>query len=257
MTETIYSILVIRRRVFKRSVVCILGIPMAEAVRQSRGRNWCGTLNNPGGDVKVEAVLRACADVRYACGQREVGGVNGTEHDQFYVEFSTTYTLSAVRGLLPRAHWEVRRGTKREARDYCRKEETRVPDTQWEIGVWVNNRGGGKELEDLAVIQRRLAEGGRSPKSTSTPRLLQGIPVSWIGLRTMRRLRGRGRLRLRFSRDLQGAERLASLMSSILASGPNPLVFGLTPTTDTLMSLLMTLREGGLWHQLPGPPSVP
>ena len=134
MTETIYSILVIRRRVFKRSVVCILGIPMAEAVRQSRGRNWCGTLNNPGGDVKVEAVLRACADVRYACGQREVGGVNGTEHDQFYVEFSTTYTLSAVRGLLPRAHWEVRRGTKREARDYCRKEETRVPDTQWEIG---------------------------------------------------------------------------------------------------------------------------
>ena len=247
MTETIYSILVIRRRVFKRSVVCILGIPMAEAVRQSRGRNWCGTLNNPGGDVKVEAVLRACADVRYACGQREVGGVNGTEHDQFYVEFSTTYTLSAVRGLLPRAHWEVRRGTKREARDYCRKEETRVPDTQWEIGVWVNNRGGGKELEDLAVIQRRLAEGGRSPKSTrSTPRLLQGIPVSWIGLRTMRRLRGRGRLRLRFSRDLQGAERLASLMSSILASGPNPLVFGLTPTTDTLMSLLMTLREGGI-----------
>ena len=171
MTETIYSILVIRRRVFKRSVVCILGIPMAEAVRQSRGRNWCGTLNNPGGDVKVEAVLRACADVRYACGQREVGGVNGTEHDQFYVEFSTTYTLSAVRGLLPRAHWEVRRGTKREARDYCRKEETRVPDTQWEIGVWVNNRGGRQGArEDLAVIQRRLAEGGRSPKSTrSTP----------------------------------------------------------------------------------------
>ena len=160
MTETIYSILVIRRRVFKRSVVCILGIPMAEAVRQSRGRNWCGTLNNPGGDVKVEAVLRACADVRYACGQREVGGVNGTEHDQFYVEFSTTYTLSAVRGLLPRAHWEVRRGTKREARDYCRKEETRVPDTQWEIGVWVNNRGGRQGArEDLAVIQRRLAEG--------------------------------------------------------------------------------------------------
>ena len=169
MTETIYSILVIRRRVFKRSVVCILGIPMAEAVRQSRGRNWCGTLNNPGGDVKVEAVLRACADVRYACGQREVGGVNGTEHDQFYVEFSTTYTLSAVRGLLPRAHWEVRRGTKREARDYCRKEETRVPDTQWEIGCGSITEEGGKELEDLAVIQRRLAEeDGR--------RNLRGVP---------------------------------------------------------------------------------
>ena len=62
---------------------------MAEAVRQSRGRNWCGTLNNPGGDVKVEAVLRACADVRYACGQRvRLESVNGTEHDQFYVEFS-------------------------------------------------------------------------------------------------------------------------------------------------------------------------
>ena len=73
---------------------------MAEAVRQSRGRNWCRTLNNPGGDVKVEAVLRACADVRYACGQREVGGVNGTEATSFTLS-SPRYTLSAVRGLLP------------------------------------------------------------------------------------------------------------------------------------------------------------
>ena len=170
MTETIYSILVIRRRVFKRSVVCILGIPMAEAVRQSRGRNWCGTLNNPGGDVKVEAVLRACADVRYACGQREVGGVNGTEHDQFYVEFSTTYTLSAVRGLLPRAHWEVRRGTKREARTTVEKKRRVCPTLNGKSECGSITEEGGKELEDLAVIQRRLAEGGRSPKSTrSTP----------------------------------------------------------------------------------------
>ena len=169
MTETIYSILVIRRRVFKRSVVCILGIPMAEAVRQSRGRNWCGTLNNPGGDVKVEAVLRACADVRYACGQREVGGVNGTEHDQFYVEFSTTYTLSAVRGLLPRAHWEVRRGTKREARDYCRKKRRVCPTLNGKSECGSITEEGGKELEDLAVIQRRLAEeDGR--------RNLRGVP---------------------------------------------------------------------------------
>ena len=27
------------------------------------------------------------------------------------------------------------------------EKKRRVPDTQWEIGVWVNNRGGGKELE--------------------------------------------------------------------------------------------------------------
>ena len=130
-----------------------------------------GTLNNPGGDVKVEAVLRACADVRYACGQREVGGVNGTEHDQFYVEFSTTYTLSAVRGLLPRAHWEVRRGTKREARDYCRKEETRVPDTQWEIGVWVNNRGGRQGAREDLCGYPATTSGGEDGR-----RNLRGVP---------------------------------------------------------------------------------
>ena len=204
-------------------------------------------MNNPGGDVKVEAVLRACADVRYACGQREV---------EASTELSTTsFTLSSPRHI----RFQLCEGCFLELIGRYAEEQSerpgttvekkrRVPDTQWEIGVWVNNRGGRQGArEDLAVIQRRLAEGRTVAEIYEEyPRLLQGIPVSWIGLRTMRRLRGRGRLRLRFSRDLQGAERLASLMSSILASGPNPLVFGLTPTTDTLMSLLMTLREGGI-----------
>ena len=137
-------------------------IRRSTAVRDvERGRNWLGTLNNPG-DVSVQEVLRACDHVRYAVGQREVGDGNGTLHDQFYVEFSTTKTLQALRELLPRAHWEVRRGTKQEARDYCTKEETRVAGSQWEIGEWRGAaRGGGRQgaREDLEAVQRRLSEG--------------------------------------------------------------------------------------------------
>ena len=207
-----------------------------------------GTLNNPGGDVKVEAVLRACADVRYACGQREVGGVNGTEHDQFYVEFSTTYTLSAVRGLLPRAHWEVRRGTKREARDYCRKEETRVPDTQWEIGVWVNNRGGRQGArEDLAVIQRRLAEGRTVAEIYEEyPQIAARYPCFVDRAADYATPERTWKTEVKVFKGPTGCgkTRLAHELYPGIWTKPAGVWFD--STTDTLMSLLMTLREGGI-----------
>lgn len=133
-----------------------------------RGRNWLCTFNNPPSNDNTEKVLRACPDVRYACGQREIGAGTGTHHDQFYVEFSTTKTLQALRELLPGGHFEVRCGTKQDAHDYAVKEgkfasdKTGVPGTKWEIGEWRGAaRGGGRQgaREDLETVQRRLNEG--------------------------------------------------------------------------------------------------
>lgn len=125
------------------------------AERNKRARNWCFTLNNP--DVAVQEVLRAQAEVRFACGQTEVGE-GGTEHVQGYIEFTKPMSLRGLRKVLPRAHWEVRRGTAEQARDYCRKAETAVAGTQWEFGQFGGHQG---RRNDLADVQRELREGTR------------------------------------------------------------------------------------------------
>lgn len=47
-------------------------------------------------------------------------------HWQGYVLFARKQTLAACKTRHPTAHWEPRRGTHEQARDYCKKEDTRV-----------------------------------------------------------------------------------------------------------------------------------
>lgn len=50
-------------------------------------------------------------------------GTNGTPHLQGYIEFPNAVRGSAIRKNFDgKAHWEVRRGTAKEASDYCKKE---------------------------------------------------------------------------------------------------------------------------------------
>lgn len=86
----------------------------------ARARNWCWTLNNYTEDD--EAGIRAWSGSTYTLYGRELGGTMGTPHLQGYTEFSTAMRLSAVRGLHPRIHWEVRRGTQKQAEEYCKKD---------------------------------------------------------------------------------------------------------------------------------------
>lgn len=52
---------------------------------------------------------------------REVGE-QGTPHLQGYVVFESRRTLQFVRNISPNAHWETRRGSARQAIDYCKKD---------------------------------------------------------------------------------------------------------------------------------------
>lgn len=81
-------------------------------------RNWCFTLNNP---TEAEASLFANSDYKYFIIGKEVGE-SGTPHFQGYIIFKTNKRLSAVKKISERAHWEPRRGTHEEARDYCKKD---------------------------------------------------------------------------------------------------------------------------------------
>jgi len=82
--------------------------------------------------------------VRYCTGQLEEGEQGLHRHLQGYLELSKPQRLSWLKAQLSgTAHWEPRRGTREQARDYARKSDTRV-EGPWEYGDW--QAGGRGEL---------------------------------------------------------------------------------------------------------------
>lgn len=117
------------------------------------GRNWCYTINNYD-EEDVESILGW--DSRYNIWGYEVGA-SGTPHIQGYAEFSVVKRLSAVKKLSGKAHWECRKGTREQARDYCKK------DGKWEeTGDWTE-QGKRSDLDfcrNLAINEgmRKVTE---------------------------------------------------------------------------------------------------
>lgn len=94
--------------------------------RQRRGsgraRNWVFTVNNPTQEDKTRLDLLIAHDhCRYLVYGKEVGEKK-TPHWQGYVEFCVPKRLGSLKQLLPSAHWEVRRGSRQQAADYCKKD---------------------------------------------------------------------------------------------------------------------------------------
>ena len=90
-----------------------------------QGKNLCFTINNPKEDPEFDE-----EKMHYLVFQLE-RGENGTLHLQGYVEMKKQMRLNAVKALLGgNPHIERRRGTAKQASDYCKKDDTRVEDTQ-------------------------------------------------------------------------------------------------------------------------------
>lgn len=99
------------------------------------------------------------AGISYATGQLEQGDAALTLHLQAYIELDRCKTILGVkrtwRQLFQRSHIEIVR-SREQCRDYCRKEDTRVPDQgPWEKGAWVagaqGRRTDGQRILDLAL----------------------------------------------------------------------------------------------------------
>lgn len=114
----------------------------------SRSRAWCFTINNPSDEER-----KLCDEVQcnYIVYGNEVGE-NGTPHLQGYIEFKDGKSLSSVKKTLGnRVHLESRKGTPRQASDYCKKEGNFV-----ERGT-ISNQGKRSDLDDVVEA---LQKGG-------------------------------------------------------------------------------------------------
>lgn len=108
-------------------------------------RNWVFTLNSdeakgehvawlaPGIDCPVGDWIAANKKLVYLVCQAERAPSTGKVHLQGYCQFDNPIALAGLKKISKEAHWEVRRGTHAQARDYAKKEETRA-NGPWELG---------------------------------------------------------------------------------------------------------------------------
>lgn len=114
-----------------------------------RARTWCFTINNPGGwtlpDDWEEKGIRGCVF------QTEIAPETGTEHLQGYVEFKKPMYTDQIKRAFDcnRMHLEVRRGTRKEAYDYCVDPDKRKPGTEPLIFGEFKFEEGGAAWKDL------------------------------------------------------------------------------------------------------------
>lgn len=125
-----------------------------------RKRNWCFTVHEKDGyDLGQHALEFEGHGVRYAIWQIETCPQSGRRHYQGYIEFDKSVRMGAVKRIIgDHAHLEARRGTRDEARDYCRKEDTRT-EGPYEYGTWAVSRGGRPNV--FSDIADRAKDGSK------------------------------------------------------------------------------------------------
>lgn len=121
----------------------------------TRLRNVCFTLNNPDYVSEGELDPSLWDGCTYCIYQIE-SGEDGTEHYQGYFELASQKTLRQVKQFagLERAHFERRKGTAKQATDYCQKEDSRIDGPY----IWGQPSSQGKR-NDLDEVKEKLKRG--------------------------------------------------------------------------------------------------
>ncbi|MCL2228483.1 MAG: replication protein [Firmicutes bacterium] len=123
------------------TAITIIDTPEIETPANTKAQTWLCTLNNPKmTDEEFYDFLCKLESVKYFIFQRERGEETNTEHFQFYIEFEFARHFKTVKKVLPHGtHIEQRKGTKKQAREYCCKPETRIGNVH-EHGVFIEER---------------------------------------------------------------------------------------------------------------------
>lgn len=89
-------------------------------------RNYCFTINNPTQDDYNDiSAVKSHESFNYLIYSIEKGE-NDTTHIQGYVEFTKKLRFNTLKLILKRAHLEQRKGTQKQAIDYCKKSDTHI-----------------------------------------------------------------------------------------------------------------------------------
>lgn len=143
-------------------------------------RNWCFTINNPEPEEYPDQWSNL-SNLKAGVFQMELGE-EGTVHLQGYVELNNPRQLQWLRrNLSARAHWEKRRGSRKQAFEYCMKEETRLgfPSFFGSIG---ENQACWHQAEDgtnagleslLSELNIKLTESQCPSNSVNSKKLLE------------------------------------------------------------------------------------
>lgn len=112
-----------------------------------RVRNWTFTLNNYT-ETELGEAQELSAKASYIIIGKEVGS-NGTPHLQGYIEYPNAVRGSALKKLFnAHAHWEVRKGTAKQASEYCKKEG------KFEEFGSLSQQGKRTDLEEVSQMVR-------------------------------------------------------------------------------------------------------
>jgi len=120
----------------------------------SRSRAWCFTINNPASTKEELITTWGC---EYCIMADEIGE-SGTPHIQGYIEFDNAKTLTTLKKKYSAtAHWEVRKGSAKEASTYCKKDGKFIESGD------ISNQGARTDLNEIAdeikqgVLQQDIA----------------------------------------------------------------------------------------------------
>lgn len=127
--------------------------------RHTQGRYWAATTaySHPGADGSIETFVPSpdLIDnvISYVKGQREIGE-GGYDHWQWFIYTKNRIRLNALKLKLPNwTHLELT--TSNAYEDYVWKEDTRVPDTQFEYGEKTKKR----KADDWTAIRKDAMAG--------------------------------------------------------------------------------------------------
>ncbi len=123
--------------------------------RGPRKRHWCFTSFKDVIQSEFDAVV-----IRYVVYQRELCPETKKEHFQGYIEFFENVRYGQVRASIgdAKAHVEPRKGSRAQARQYCRKADTAIIGTQFEWGLWRADVNRKRKLCDILKTDMSLLD---------------------------------------------------------------------------------------------------